>query len=80
MGRRALYEHNFVRLNDGRLMAIFSDNTEEKTMNLFPAVETLDFDAEWISADEFDYADIMKVDHEEAAEELWEWEKGDEND
>jgi len=50
--------HTYVRLKDGRIMKIWSDNTREETMNLLP----IDGDAEFDVTETVNYQDIANID------------------
>lgn len=47
-----------VLLNDNRIMCIYSDNTEEKTLNVYP--ENLNFDPEVNVTEEVRYSQIQQ--------------------
>ena len=58
--------NTFARLKDGSIHIVFSDNTEEETMNLIPEKQWDDehgnYDPEWIIAPEFPYSEIAETD------------------
>lgn len=54
--------HTYVKLKDGRIMIIWSDNTDEETMSLYPLSQKDDFDAEWDTLYTYPYSDIEKTD------------------
>ena len=56
----------FALLQDGRLFVVFSDNTDEETMDLIPQDQWDDengnYDAEWICCEEHPYSAIKQTD------------------
>jgi len=52
----------YCKLKDGREMVVFSDNTDEETMNVFPVEELIDFDVEHILCEEVTYSAILRID------------------
>lgn len=51
----------YCKLKDGRVMIVWSDNTTEETMNLYPVADELTFEAEYDMTTEVDYSDIAVV-------------------
>ena len=52
----------YCKLKDGSEMVVFSDNTDEETMHVFPVEELINFDVEYISCKEIPYSDILCTD------------------
>lgn len=52
----------FCKLKDGREMIVFSDNTDERTMHVFPVDEFNHYDAEYLQCEEVPYSDILRTD------------------
>jgi hypothetical protein len=51
--------HTYVKLKDGRIMTIWSDNTTEETMNVYQYGEEFD---EFTTTEEIKYSDIVNID------------------
>jgi hypothetical protein len=52
----------YAKLKDGRLMVIWSNNTEEETQHGYPADREFDWDCEWDTCEQWDYKDIIRTD------------------
>ena len=50
----------YVKLNDGRVMVVWSDNTDEKTMHGYPMDREFDWDVEWDTCEMWNYDDIVQ--------------------
>jgi hypothetical protein len=54
--------HTYAKLKDGRLMVVWSENTDEETMHGYPAEREHDRDCECDTYDKWDYADVVRTD------------------
>lgn len=57
--------HTYCRLKDGRIMILWSDNVDEETVTLFELSELDElgnYDAEFLTTEEFAYSEIDKTD------------------
>lgn len=56
--------HTYCRLKNGKIMIVYSDNVDEKTMHLFE-LDELDelgnYDAEFLTTEEYCYSEIEQV-------------------
>ena len=52
--------HTYVKLCDGRTMIIYSDNTWEETMSVYPVGQ--EFDPEFTVTETIPYCNIVKID------------------
>lgn len=51
----------FVELKDGRTMVLWSDNENEKTMQVYPLAKQHTFDVEIDNCETVSYADVNQV-------------------
>lgn len=49
----------YCKTKSGKIFKIWSDNPDEKTMNVYPATEN--FDPEVTCTDEIPYSDVVKI-------------------
>lgn len=54
--------HTYCKLTDGRNMVVWSDNTDEETMHVFPVEDLAGFDAEHQNFTVVPYADVVRTD------------------
>lgn len=57
--------HTFARLKSGEIRVVWSDNTQEETMNLISLSdcdEHGNYDIEWFVAKEYPYSEIEETD------------------
>jgi len=54
--------HTYVKLKDGRIVIIWSDNTEEETMHVYPVDMDPPFDIEVDSCEMVNYDDVVVID------------------
>jgi hypothetical protein len=54
--------HTYVKLKDGRLMILWSDNTDEETMHGYSADEENYWDCEWDVLEKWNYSDVVRTD------------------
>lgn len=52
----------YCLLKDGRQMVVWSDNTDEKTMHVYPIEDLSNFDASHQYFTKVDYSDIVRTD------------------
>ena len=54
--------HTYIKLKDGSLWILSSDNTEEETVHCYPINQEQDWDPEWDTCECFPYSDILVTD------------------
>lgn len=54
--------HTYIKLKDGRTMLLWSDNTEEETMLVYPVELAATFNCEWDDLEEVPYSDVLVLD------------------
>lgn len=52
----------YCKLKDGREMVVWSDNTDEETMHVYPVQDLIRYDAEYQMYEEVKYSDVLRTD------------------
>jgi hypothetical protein len=54
--------HTYCKLKDGRIMVVFSENTNEETIDLYPLEDLEEFDADFLQLTTVPYSEIAETD------------------
>ncbi|KKL06849.1 hypothetical protein LCGC14_2591900 [marine sediment metagenome] len=54
--------HTYVKLKNGEIWILWSDNVEEETMHVYPLDRKDNWDVEWDKCTEINYSDIEMTD------------------
>jgi len=54
--------HTYILLKSGEIVILWSDNTEDETINAYPLSKKDTFDVEWDTTKEYPYSEILNRD------------------